>query len=563
MFVYVANSLMKSFVSETSFSAMSQSAQSTNGNQSQSKLGLDKSLFNRPSTIFEGPDAPYPFGQGPLFRDGTDSRIAFDETHAVTIAVVFKIHTNSADNLAAPIPPKVSNGRRYSAPAKVPLVDSKTFNNGDPIELKACPYGKSLNNMKKLCAKVCEEYAPLMEQLLLTSPLAPVVEWKGVVGQTKVILDSHHGWFEFADLMLKAKKKKFSIMILDNNKVMKAQKKAQESAAKQLIATAAGPAPVEQEIEVVKAHLEEAEKLVKLHKTTAAIYHQHAKQSNGGDGVVLEQKLATIHMAPDTQEYRAKMAKLRVFHRLMRVEDRVKQRIAACWAARSSQSFFGKAHKDSNSPTPRGGQANCLVILSSDPDPHVKTVTEQKARKEIDATPTVAKPDLDVKPNLRASRLGMPIQEVKPNLLVPHYATSGAKGNTIVLDKSDSLDTSNGIDSVAEGIDSHKAALENFLYSSGVAPEDVNTRFGLAEAGVECWQDLVPSLQMTEGTLTVRGVDHEIAGQLLARAQAQHWRTLDRDSPRPSPQKKSTRGPGNVEVSQVLYPKNLGVNPFL
>ncbi|KAH9818414.1 hypothetical protein DFH28DRAFT_863701, partial [Melampsora americana] len=135
-----------------------------------------------PSPIVEGPDAPYPFSQGLLFLPGTDARIAFDQTHEVTIAVVFKIHTNSAEDLAAPIPPKVPNGRRSSGPPKVPLVNSKTFNNGDPIELKTCPYGKSLNNTKKLSAQLCEEYAPLMEQLLLTSHLAPVVKWKGVVG---------------------------------------------------------------------------------------------------------------------------------------------------------------------------------------------------------------------------------------------------------------------------------------------------------------------------------------------------------------------------------------------
>ncbi|KAH9807259.1 hypothetical protein DFH28DRAFT_916052, partial [Melampsora americana] len=460
--------------------------------------------------------------QGPLFLPGTDARIAFDQTHEVTIAVVFKIHTNSAEDLAAPIPPKVPNGRRSSGPPKVPLVDSKTFNNGDPIELKTCPYGKSLNDMKKLSAQLCEEYAPLMEQLLLTSHLAPVVEWKGVVGRTKVILDSHVGWFEFAELMLKAKKKKISIMILNDNEVVKAQKKALK-----LIATAAGPAPVDQEIE-------EAEKLVKLHETTASLYHQHAEQSNGGDGVVLvapwdplfqyrftlrcafvwakgiEQGLATIHMAPDTQEYRAEMAKSRVFHRSMRVEDRVQQRLAARRAARANRSFFGRASKDSNSPTPRGGQATCLVISSSDPDPDDKTLIKGQAQKHIGAS----------------SKFDIRAVDVKPKLPPSHLDNHIVEGTTIVLDESDTSETSDGIDSGEDELASHEAGLENFLYTSGVAPEDLNTRFGLAEAGVECWEDLIPSLQMTEGTLTLMGVDREIAGRLLARAQARHWRML-------------------------------------
>ncbi|KAH9812900.1 hypothetical protein DFH28DRAFT_898045, partial [Melampsora americana] len=461
--------------------------------------------------------------QGPLFLPGTDARIAFDRTHEVTIAVVFKIHTNSAEELAAPIPPKVPNGRRTSGPPKVPLVDSKTFNNGDPIELKTCPYGKSLNDMKKLCATLCEEYAPLMEQLLLNSPLAPVVEWKGVVGRTKVILDGHIGWFEFANLMLKAKKKKFSIMILNDNEAMKAQKKAQK-----LIATAAGTAPGDQEIE-------EAEKLVKLHETTAAIYHQHAEQSNGGDGVVLvapwdplfqyrftlrcafiwakaiEQKLATIHMAPNTQEYRAEMAKSRVFHRSMRVQDRVQQRLAARRAARSTRPSFGKPSQESHSPTPRGGQATCLVISSSDPDPDVKTSIEVKGQKHL------------------ASNLGFPILDVKPKVAELEHGKPTDPfllWATIVLDASDTSDTSDGLDSGEEGRAPHEAGLENFLYTCGVGPEDLNTRFGLAEAGVECWQDLIPSLHMTEGILTMKGVDREIAGRLLARAQARHWRMM-------------------------------------
>ncbi|KAH9817021.1 hypothetical protein DFH28DRAFT_926594 [Melampsora americana] len=529
---------------------MSQSATSTNGNQSPTDIGRDNTLFNRPSNIFEGADAPFPFSQGPLFLPGTDARKAFDQTHEVTIAVVFKIHTNSAEELAAPIPPKVPNGRRTSGPPKVPLVDSKTFNNGDPIELKTCPYGKSLNDMKKLCATLCEEYAPLMEQLLLNSPLAPVVEWKGVVGRTKA---------------------------------MKAQKKAQESAAKKLIATAAGTAPGDHEIEVVNARLEEAKKLVKLHETTAAIYHQHAEQSNGGDGVVLvapwdpmfqyrftlrcafiwakaiEQKLATIHMAPDTHEYRAEMAKSRVFHRSMRVQDRVQQRLAARRAARSTRPCFGKASQESNSPTPRGGQANCLVILSSDPDPDVKTSGKVKVQNRIGATSRLGNTVVDVKPKLPASNLECPILDVKPKVGNFEHGTGRSQGATIVLDASDTSDTSDGLDSGEEGKAPHEAALENFLYTCGVAPEDLNTRFGLAEAGVECWQDLIPSLHMTEGTLTLKGVDREIAGRLLARAQARHWRMMYRKSPGPSPHKRSNPqgGAGLLEATKVLH-----TNPF-
>ncbi|KAH9824182.1 hypothetical protein DFH28DRAFT_879902, partial [Melampsora americana] len=77
----------------------------------------------------------------------------------------------------------------------------------------------------------------------------------------------------------------------------------------------------------------------------------------------------------------------------------------------------------------------------------------------------------------------------------------------------DTSDTSDGIE-VSKV--SHEEALENFLYVCGVAPEDINTRMGLAEAGVESWTDLIPLVQMTEGHLVMQGIDRNLAGKLLS-----------------------------------------------
>ncbi|KAH9821256.1 hypothetical protein DFH28DRAFT_1191156 [Melampsora americana] len=292
-----------------------------------------------------------------------------------------------------------------------------------------------------------------------------------------------------------------------------------ESTAKTLIATSAGPAPVNHEIEVVNACLE----------------------SNGGDGVVLVapwdpffnmDSLSNVPLC-GPKELRSRVlgqnGKILCFSPL--------DRLAACRAARLSCSTFGKAPKDSNSPTPPGGQANCLFIFDSDPEIDVKTFMEPKAQKENSVTPSIDNPAVDVKPKFPASNFDLHIVEGKPNLPKPQY------GDTIVLDDAGTLDTSDGSDSGKEVIASHKAALENFLYTRSVAPEDLNTCFGLAEARVECWQDLIPSLQMTEVTLELRGVDH-------------------RNSPGPSPQKTSTpqRGARKVKSTKVLHPKSLQQN---
>ncbi|KAH9812625.1 hypothetical protein DFH28DRAFT_1223361 [Melampsora americana] len=75
--------------------------------------GHDNQLFEVPSLILEGPDAPARFTSGPMFHEGTEARTNFDKAHEVSVAVVFKIYTNSANTVAS-MPPNVTNGRRMT-----------------------------------------------------------------------------------------------------------------------------------------------------------------------------------------------------------------------------------------------------------------------------------------------------------------------------------------------------------------------------------------------------------------------------------------------------------------
>ncbi|KAH9820352.1 hypothetical protein DFH28DRAFT_1197712 [Melampsora americana] len=503
--------------------------------------GYDIQLFEAPLSISEGPDALARFTSGPLFREVTDARKTFDKAHEVSLAVVFKIYTNSA-NTVAPLPPNVTNGHRNTA-TKAKVVNSKTFNNGDPIDLKICLYGKSLNDLKKICAELCEQYAPMIQHLLLTSKLAPDLIWKGVIGQTKVVLAGHKGWFEFVDLIDKYKTKKGSIMILHVNEDLLAKKSAEVSAAKQLIASAAGPEPASQELEAAQSRIAAADKMVRLHEPTAKIYHHNAEQATGGDGVILtapwdgtfhyrltlraasvwaqavEDKITTVYMAPDIPAYRAEMIKSQVFHRAMRVDERVQQRLATRRASRSTRSFSPKLP---NSPTPVGGKANCLVISDSNPDDDVKVpvkkeppIIENKEAHILYKNCSHLVPKIDRKPSLPQCKNG----------------TGLSKGDDIlwVDDDPPMSDTSDTSDGIEVSKMTHEAALEKFLYVCGVAPEDINTRMGLAEAGVESWTDLIPLVQMTEGHLVMQGIDQNVAGKLLARAQSRHWKMITRE----------------------------------
>ncbi|EGF97098.1 uncharacterized protein MELLADRAFT_114593 [Melampsora larici-populina 98AG31] len=84
--------------------------------------------------------------------------------------------------------------------------------------------------------------------------------------------------------------------------------------------------------------------------------------------------MATMHMAPNTAEYKNEMMKCRVFHKDMRVDDRVHQRglsraarRAANRAHRSSSSIFG-AKRDSKPRASTSAGPHTINLVSSSPD---------------------------------------------------------------------------------------------------------------------------------------------------------------------------------------------------
>ncbi|EGG07638.1 uncharacterized protein MELLADRAFT_105651 [Melampsora larici-populina 98AG31] len=64
----------------------------------------------------------------------------------------------------------------------------------------------------------------------------------------------------------------------------------------------------------------------------------------------------------------------------------------------------------------------------------------------------------------------------------------------------------------------HAAELERFLVYCNVPKDDETTRLILQRANVHSWTDLIPGIQMTESTLTTRGMHPCLASHLLSEA---------------------------------------------
>ncbi|KAH9809336.1 hypothetical protein DFH28DRAFT_1066529 [Melampsora americana] len=298
-------------------------------------------LFELPSTK-TGNDSPAVCAQqNPLYRVGTAPRIQFDQRNEMTIQVKFKIHTEKEVEVEVEQPKTIKVASRVRKPAtaasRYNLIESKMFNDGNVLDLVRCLFGTSLNEFKDMCGGICENYAPGMRHMVLRSDIAPSLIWMGQVGREKIVLVDYPTWQAFVNLLAKATKHKGSLLIYTENEKEKAKKVAQTCAAKELIASASGPTAAESHVSVLTKELEDARKRVALYETTAQLFHEQAAKGNSGDGAILIAPWDPNYHYRLTWNavwvwakaiYLAIMKKTRVFHKAMKVDERVKMRSA-------------------------------------------------------------------------------------------------------------------------------------------------------------------------------------------------------------------------------------------
>ncbi|KAH9820331.1 hypothetical protein DFH28DRAFT_666766 [Melampsora americana] len=509
-------------------------------------------LFEMPSNK-TGNDSPAVCAQqNLLYRVGTAPRIQFDKRNEMTIQVKFKIHTEKEVEVEVEQPKTIKVASRVrkaaTSASRYNLIESKMFNEGNVLDLVRCLFGTSLNEFKDMCGGICEKYAPGMRHMVLRSDLAPSLIWMGQVGRGKIVLVDYPTWQAFVNLLAKATKHKGSLLIYTENEKEKAKKVAQTCAAKELIASASGPTAAETQVSVLTKELEDARNRVALYETTAQLFHEQAAKGNSGDGAILiapwdpnfhycltwnavwiwakaiQAGMATREFPPRTYEYLAIMKKSRVFHKAMKVDDRVKMRSAEMElnlsptfhkSGGSHQSFFespakmlfqkpnGLKRSASFAALPVVGEEKKIMKIESGSRGENQGIT---IKLETSSPPRVAKGNSIV----IYSDSPSPEIKIEPRSPKPLFG----HGETIIISSEPPTSDSEKDDFECP----HAQALESFLEHCNVAKDDKTTRKILKSAGVKSWTDLIPSVQFTENTLTSRGMNPPLATYLLSEA---------------------------------------------
>ncbi|KAH9812075.1 hypothetical protein DFH28DRAFT_1084588 [Melampsora americana] len=503
--------------------------------------------------------------QNPLYRPGTPARIEFDAKKQMTIEVRFKIYTPTAVNFNIPSqsPDKVGAGKKPPKSMKLNLINSKKIK-GKYLEFKSCLIGKSLNEFKTLVADACEGYSAGMKTIVLNRNFLPELKWKTTVGRSKQDLNSVVQWQAFVGALEKSIKKQGLVVIENENVDVQSVEENRESATIQLIEQTNGGGPNSQVAE-------ERSKDADLHILANEIFSQAGISGYaGGEGTVLsvpwnpafryrltytaawiwakgvQANIATQHLPPNTREFNRKIKRSEWQHPNMGVDDRLKavQGTSTSKGGKVRQSSLFSESKPDLKYLDRKPFIDLTNQINSKPD-----VKPFKNKRVIDLTePINTKPDLkkaanwteliDIKPDVKNFTFkNQPGQSINDPITLlsdiasdcgdcntedseaQDFSNETTRGHPIELDDTDENASESDIEIPTS---QHSVQMEFFLADCKVPYEDEQTRRLLKEAGIISWTDLIPSVQMTESTLTTKGIDRQIASRLMAEAKARY-----------------------------------------
>ncbi|EGG04758.1 uncharacterized protein MELLADRAFT_88500 [Melampsora larici-populina 98AG31] len=344
------------------------------------------------------------------------------------------------------------------------------------------------------------------------------------IGRSKFILEDYEQWQNLVNALEKSTNKKCTVAI-KNDKVQVKAKEA--SATKKLITMTTGGGSGEQESEA-------AVKEQELRTLANEIFSKHAiEKSNGGPGKILTTpwdptcqykltyhgawiwaqgavaNIATTDIPPNTSEFRYEVKKNRWIHPDMGVDHRVQLRLQG--KPQGAQGFDTADH-----PIQHGGSGSKKnptykhsSISHSSSMPNMKADMVKIGEKRVASNPGEM---LDIKPDLKKIKVE---PDFSNTINDPIYVSSEFKSDWQSESESRSISIKFELPSTA-----HSVELELFLSNCNIAFEDEKTRTLIKEAGFKSWTDFIPSLQLTESTLTSKGIDRQIANRLLTEAQA-------------------------------------------
>ncbi|KAH9806825.1 hypothetical protein DFH28DRAFT_1160405 [Melampsora americana] len=487
--------------------------------------------------------------QNPLHRPGTPACLQFDLKNQMTIEVRFKIYTPKAVDINIPSQStdKVCAGKKAVKTAKLRLIDSRKIN-AKYFEVKSCLIGKSLNDFKTMVADACEEYEAGMKIMVLNRDFVPEIKWKTTVGRSKQVLDSVVQWQAFVSGLEKSIKK-FGLVVIENENIeVQSNEENTHSAMKKLIEQTNAGGEENKDTKVTNLDAE-------LHIMANKIFAQAGIGGYaGGNGTVLSvpwnpsfryrltyaaawiwakgvmAKIATVHLPPNTREFNLEIKKSEWQHPDMGVNDRVCMRLQG--HPRQLKAVKGRRQ-----------QGSTLSKIAT--QKHIKGPTLPHSIESPETKPSLmnikleeAKPDLKKISNFNqaGNSIDNPIKlSSDPQTPIDDsdigQSEKGEISDTddIGLDDSD-IDPSHfeySNDELSEGdlvipTSHHSVAMEMFLANCELPYEDHRTRRILKDSGFISWTDLIPSVQLTESTLTSKGINRQIAARLMHEAKARY-----------------------------------------
>ncbi|KAH9815023.1 hypothetical protein DFH28DRAFT_1166735 [Melampsora americana] len=513
----------------------------------------DIPLTGHMSNLFELPDervgddqGATSIGQNPLHRPGTPACIQFDLKNQMSIEVRFKIYTPTAVDIPMPSQStnKVGAGKKPAKSTKLNLLNSRKIKS-KYFEINSCFFGKSLNEFKTIVADACENFQTGMKIIILNRDFMPELKWKANVGRLKQVLKSVVQWQAFVSALEKSIKKHGVV----------------QSAIEKLIEQTNGGGEKNHESKMPSYTSWQTKSLAKLvlvatlvatvrflsvpwdltfcYRLTYTVGWIWAK------GVMAN--IATQHLPPNTQEFNQEIKKT-VKGTSMGVSTPARQ------STRVNKSSEIDSKPDLKKPTSK--QIIDLTKLS-DEKPILKKHTDKciitDFFKPIESNPDLKKVKIEEsKPDLKKINIEnfFFIYVLEPGNLIddPMYLLSdteshvsdskieestiheGTKTNEIKVEDSKidptKFDQSNDKESEVniEILPTyHSVEMELFLVGCKILYEDDPTCSILKEAGFISWTDLLPSVQMTETTLTCKGIDCQIASRLMEEAKARYY----------------------------------------
>ncbi|KAH9809138.1 hypothetical protein DFH28DRAFT_906508 [Melampsora americana] len=153
-------------------------------------IGTVNELFELPDHQVGDNQRAICIRQNPLLRIGTPGREAFKNNNQMTIELKFKIHTDQEVDMndEDQRPPRVGASKKGAKPAHLKVIESKSVNCGY-LEIKLCPFGKSLIEFKNLVAEACDCYEDGMKEIILNSPLLADLKWKATASRSKYVTE--------------------------------------------------------------------------------------------------------------------------------------------------------------------------------------------------------------------------------------------------------------------------------------------------------------------------------------------------------------------------------------